>query len=177
MAPPIHSQLMRHPARKVMHVDGEASSAASLILMAGDERRIAAGGVVMIHRPYGVSVGTADDMRHYAKTLDILEGQYADEYSRGTRQPREKIVALMAEETWMGSAEALELGFVHAIDEPMKLAACAVRAEFDRSKLGYRHEIPAAFKPLQPTGFPDFDACAAVVRRQASMLAARRAAA
>jgi ATP-dependent Clp protease protease subunit len=171
----IHSQLMRFQARKIMHVDGEASSAASLILMAGDERRIASGGMIMVHEPWGVSVGNADDMLHMAGTLQKLAGQYAAEYSRVTKRDEDEMREMMRAETWMTAAEALELGFVDAIDAPMKAAAASVMAGFDRSKLQYRKPVPTAVSsPLVPQGFAGFDAALKKVQEQQTMLAARR---
>src|SRR5262245_58153450 len=47
----IYNALVRHPARVATHVDGEAFSAASYIMQAGDHREVAESSMIMVHNP------------------------------------------------------------------------------------------------------------------------------
>lgn len=115
----IYNQIKRHSAaKKIMHVDGIAASIASIILMAGTERRIASNGMVMIHDPSGMAGGTARDLRKVADSLDQVRDVLVNTYVGVTKHDAKKIEAWMEEETWMDSAKAKSLGFVtHVTDQ------------------------------------------------------------
>ena len=66
----IYSMLKRHKAHVTVYVDGLAASAASLLAMAGDTIVMVANGLMMIHEPRAISMGTADEMRSAAEALD-----------------------------------------------------------------------------------------------------------
>ena len=68
--PAIYNALRDHAAKVIVHVDALAASIASLIAMAGDEIHIADNVFMMIHNPWGITIGTAADHR---ATADILE--------------------------------------------------------------------------------------------------------
>ena len=55
----IFNALKRHPAKIVTHIDSIAASMASVIAMAGDEVRMAANALFMIHNPWTASIGGA----------------------------------------------------------------------------------------------------------------------
>lgn len=107
----IYNQVKRFAGEKIVHVDGVAASIASVIAMAGDEIHIAENGMLMIHDPWGMSVGTADEMRKYAESLDKVRDVLLDTYVARTGQDRKKIAQWMSDETWMNAAEAVERGF------------------------------------------------------------------
>lgn len=111
----IYNLLNEHPARVEADVDALAASMASVVLMAADEVRIGANGFVMIHNPWGVSIGEADDLRATADLLDKMAEQIAAAYTAHTGLERARILEMMAAETWMTAAEAKELGFVDKV--------------------------------------------------------------
>lgn len=113
----VYNVLRRWEGRKVVHIDGLAASMASVVAMVGDEIRIAANGMVMIHEPWGVVMGDAEEMRERAKLLDELAVNLRGTYERRTKQPADEIAKLMAAETWMGAEQAKSLGFVDVIDD------------------------------------------------------------
>lgn len=109
----IHNALMQHPAKIVVHVDGLAASAASYIAMAGDERLIAQGGFVMIHKAWTWSAGNADDMRTLADRLDKIDGAIRGYYcSTCTDLDEDEVMQMMADETWLNAEECIEKGFM-----------------------------------------------------------------
>ena len=76
----IVSALKRHPARKIVIVDGVAVSAGSLIAMAGDEIHMAVGSLMMIHAPWSGAMGNATEMRKAADVLDKIANSMVDVY-------------------------------------------------------------------------------------------------
>lgn len=108
----IYNQIKRHAAaEKIVHVDGIAASIASIIAMAGTEIRIADNGTIMIHDPWGMAIGTADAMRKYADSLDLVRGTLLDTYVARTGGDKDQISDWMADETWMTADMAVERGF------------------------------------------------------------------
>src|SRR5262245_9350130 len=55
--------LDEHAGRIEVDIDGLAASAASVLAMAGDEIRINAAGMMMLHNPHTVAMGDAAEMR------------------------------------------------------------------------------------------------------------------
>lgn len=134
----IFNQIKRHRGRKVVNIDGIAASIASVIAMAGDEINIAANGMVMIHDPWALSVGTANDMRKMADNLDKVRDTILDTYVARTNEDRDFVSEMMEEETWMTAQEALELGFADNITGEVALAAKV--SDFDLSKFKHTPE-------------------------------------
>lgn len=127
----IYNALKRHDARITVDIDGLAASIASIIAMAGDEIRIAENGFMMIHDPWMVAGGTAQELRDAADTMDKVQEQLVNTYVKRTGGDAAEIADLMAAETWMNAEEALERGFVDVITEESKMAA---RVHHDRYK-------------------------------------------
>jgi hypothetical protein len=70
-----------------------------------------------------VVFGTADDMRAMAEALDKIKGSLVAGYVAKSGGAEDEIAALMAKETWLGAAEAVELGFADRLAEPVRIAA------------------------------------------------------
>lgn len=121
----IYHELVTNPASIDVEISGVAASMASAIAMAGDTVRIAANGMIMIHDPWSSAVGNAEELRKAAQMLDKMGDSLAGIYQRKTGRSEAEIRALMAEETWLDAEEALELGFVDEIVEPLEAAAFA----------------------------------------------------
>ena len=127
----IYNTLKRHPARLEVDVDGIAASIASVIAMAGDEIRIAGNAMMMIHDPYGMSMGNSDEMRKTADLLDQIKGTIVDTYAKRTGETDSTIASMMTNETWMTADEAKRYGFADVITEEQRIAASY---DFDFSK-------------------------------------------
>ncbi len=140
----VYNQLRRHSAKKTVVIDGVAASAASVIAMAGDVVRMPENSLMMIHRPYALVLGNASDMASMIEALDRIEAGMVLAYQR-SGQTDAKIRQLLAAETWMSAAEAVELGFADQVEEPLKVAAHA-----DFSRFPYRH-------PPQPSPTDQWD--------------------
>jgi ATP-dependent Clp protease protease subunit len=119
----IYNTLARHPAHVETHIDGMALSIASVIAMAGNEVHMAENAMLMIHDPWTVAMGSADEFRKKADLMDQVKGNLVDTYARRAGLPAEQIAALMSEETWLTAKDAQHLGFVDEIAEELQLAA------------------------------------------------------
>ena len=135
----IFNALRRHRGGLTVHVDGLAASMASIIAMAGDKIRMADNGFLMIHNPWSMSVGDADDLRKEADTLDKIKESMVRTYARRANLSRDAVSQMMDEEKWMDAREALDLGFIDEIDEDAMEAAASItrseaQARFDKLK-------------------------------------------
>lgn len=126
----IFNALKRHAGEITVWIDGIAASAASYIAMAGDSVVMPQNAFLMIHDPSGLVVGTAADMRSTAEALDKVKGSLIQGYAAKSGKPDGEIAALMAAETWLDAEEALALGLIDRIAEPVKLAASFDIARF-----------------------------------------------
>ncbi len=111
----IFNAIKQHPSRTVAHIDGLAASIASIIVLAADEVIMAENAFMMIHEPWSMMAGSADDMRKEAELLDKVRGTIAKTYIDKSGKEEAEILNMMAEETWLTADEALEGGFVDAI--------------------------------------------------------------
>lgn len=96
------------------YVSGQAASAASLIAMAADRVVIGELATIMIHNPWTIAVGNAADMRRIANALEQIQEGMIGVYQRRTGLPRDEVVALLDNETWMSADKAMALGFADA---------------------------------------------------------------
>jgi len=119
----IYNYLKSHQARVEIDIDGLAASIASIIAMAGDEVRMAENAWMMIHDPWIVTGGTAEDLRKQADTMDGIRETLLDTYMVRSSVSREDMSAMMAEETWLNSTEAANVGLADTLTKEMAVAA------------------------------------------------------
>lgn len=119
----IYNQLKTHPARVVVDVDGLAASIASVIAMAGDEVRMAANSMMMIHNPHGMAVGDANEMQRVAALLQQVKGSLSDTYAARTGQQKDQLSAWMDDETWMSAETAVQYGFADVVTDAQQVSA------------------------------------------------------
>ncbi|TKB53371.1 Clp protease ClpP [Ferrimonas aestuarii] len=119
----IYNLLKQHPANVTVYIDGLAASMASVIAMAGDTIIMPSNTMMMVHKPWGIQGGDAEDMRRYADLLDKVEGALISAYLDKTGIDETELQALLAEETWLTGSEAVEKGFADQLVEPLQAAA------------------------------------------------------
>ncbi len=119
----IYNQLKNHSATITVYIDGLAASMASVIAMVGDTVIMPKNAMIMIHKPWGVSWGDANDMREYADLLDKLENVLIPAYVAKTGKTTEEITAMLEQETWLDGDECVEHGFADKVIEPVKAMA------------------------------------------------------
>lgn len=108
----IYNQLKRHPARKVVHVDGFACSIASVIAMAGDEIIMPANALMMVHNMWMGVYGNAAELRKAADDLDTINaaGRKAYLSRTGDKLSEEKLTEMMDAETWLTAEQCIAYG-------------------------------------------------------------------
>lgn len=142
----IYNLLAEHPARVEADVDALAASMASVILMAADKVRVASSAMIMIHNPWTIALGEADDLRAYADVMDKWRDNIVDAYVARTGQDRDKIVAMMAAETWLTAEEAKELGFADEVKPAKQLPKKAQARAFASIDLSDFAAVPEHFQ-------------------------------
>lgn len=120
----IFNQLKQHKARVTAHIDGLAASMASVIAMAADHIIMPENALMMIHNPWTVSIGNAEELRKDADLLDTIKRTLLTAYVRSAMTDDE-ISQMMDAETWLTGADAVEMGFADELEEEVAMAACA----------------------------------------------------
>ena len=139
----MYNLLKNHPARVEGTVDGLAASMGSVVLMASDVIRIPENAMIMVHKPWGIQGGDADEMRRYADLLDKVEDSLVAAYTGKTGKTVDEVKALLAAETWMTGAEAVELGFADEL-----VGALDAFAKLNSQRMQDFNKMPESFKTL-----------------------------
>ena len=111
----IMNQLKAHAARVTAVVDGLAASAASFIAAGCDEVVMSPGSEMMIHLPSSFEWGDAHAMRKTADRLDTITESIIEIYE--AKAGEKNWVQLLEAETWLTSAEAVNLGLADRVAE------------------------------------------------------------
>lgn len=125
----IYNLLSKHPAKVTVNIDGLAASMASVIAMAGDRIVMPENAMMMIHKPWGISGGNANEMRDYAELLDKVESVLIPAYARKTGKSAESLATMLEDETWMDGRECVAQGFA---DELLPAVSAMARLESKR---------------------------------------------
>ena len=122
-------------------VTGVAASIASIIALAGDKREMPKNTFAMVHQASTFAVGTADDMRDAADTLDKVDGSLRGIYMDRMGVDEAKAKEIMAKDTWLTADESMDLGFATALIEDIKATA-----KFDLARAALPDNVAAIFK-------------------------------
>ena len=97
----------------VRFVIDQAMSMATIIMLAGSERvGRRESSMIMIHRPWGMGMGNADEMRDSAEILDKMQAQMSQIYLSAMSVDGEKLAGMLDDETYMDADEALAAGLL-----------------------------------------------------------------
>lgn len=104
----IYNLLKRNPAYKTVYVDGLAASIASVIMFSGDRIVVPNSAQIMIHKPWSLAWGNANDFRKLADDLDSCEKNILNVYSENLKDgvDIEEIKEMVNNETWLTGEEA-----------------------------------------------------------------------
>jgi len=122
----IYNMLKRHKGKKTVYVDGLAASMASAIALVGDKVVIPANAFLMIHKPWSVAVGNANDFIKMAEDLEEIESGILNIYEENLAEgaDMEEVKRMVANETWLNGNEAAKYFNVEVVEEN-RIAACA----------------------------------------------------
>ncbi|MDG6894530.1 ClpP-like prohead protease/major capsid protein fusion protein [Volucribacter amazonae] len=142
----IYNLLKNHPAKKTVYIDGLAASMASVIAMAGDEIIMPENAMMMIHKPWGVQGGDAEEMRKYADLLDKVEHILIPAYAEKTGKSHQELAEMLACETWLNGRECVEQGFADILAKPLQ-----AMASYQSKKLEDYNNMPKHIKDMLST--------------------------
>lgn len=120
----IYNMLKRNKAKKIVYVDGIAASMASVLALVGDEIYMPENSYFMIHKPYTVAMGNADEMRKVADDLEVIEEGMMTVYESNIKEgvDIEVIREMVNDETWL-TAEETSKYFEVTLTDPIEIAA------------------------------------------------------
>lgn len=103
--------------------DGMVASIATVIYLAGSTRKVYKTTDFMIHNPWTMVVGDADQLEKNVEQLRRVETNLIDFYVAHTKAERQHLEQLMAQESYLGAEQLVQLGFATEIVEPIKAFA------------------------------------------------------
>jgi ATP-dependent protease ClpP protease subunit len=160
----IANALKGYKGEVTCNVLGLAASMASVIACAGKRLCMGQGAFLMIHNPWTVTMGNAEDLRKDAATLDKMRDSIVTFYQSKSTKTADELKELMDAETWISREMANDFGFeVEDYEGELKAAASLSRRAFakapDAAKalVQFKAEKPAAQEPAPetPTGAPE----------------------
>jgi len=119
----IHDLLVSSGKEIETRIEGLCASIATVIFLAGSTRKITENSDAMIHTPWGMNEGDAEDMQKYADELKKIEKKILDFYVKKTDGDREAIKQMMKDETWLTAKQLKDLGFATEIITTIKAVA------------------------------------------------------
>jgi ATP-dependent protease ClpP protease subunit len=167
----IFNALKNHPAQVHVQIDGLAASIASVIAMSGDLITVGDGAMLMIHDPWSLAMGDADDMRAAADMLDKVKVGIAQAYVNRTGLDAAEIDAMMTAETWFTADEAVAQGFADERTrdtEPAIPPEPAARFNWAMAMAKY-HNTPQSFNTPQASADLPKSAPAGAMPKEAIM--------
>ncbi|MEX0375685.1 MULTISPECIES: head maturation protease, ClpP-related [Bacillus] len=113
--------LKQHDAEIIVHIDGWAASAASVIAMAGDKIVMPSNTMMMIHQASTIEYGNADFFEKTARDLRKIDSALAASYKKRFVGTDEELKQLLKDETWLTAEEAVALGLADEIADEIEI--------------------------------------------------------
>ncbi len=137
----IYNMLKRHKAKVVAHVDALAASIASVIIMSADEIRMPSNSMLMIHNPWTIVMGNAEELRKQADDLERIGQSSKQSYleKAGTKLSDDKLQEMLDDETWLSAEEAFEIGLCDVVE-----VANEAVAKIDKETLNMFKNAPSS---------------------------------
>lgn len=152
----LDSYKRKNGARIIGYNDGIAASMGSGILMAADYIYMAENAIFMVHKPFSIAVGNADDMEKEKEILDKVEDTLVKNYMRHFNGTEEEMRQLMADETWLTADEALEYGLCDEIVPAVAVAASAKGIKINNQEFSHE-ELKDRFKETEVENVFEYD--------------------
>lgn len=104
-----------YPGQITVKVDGLCASSAVQVAMAGDRVLMQESAYMMIHDPWTVAIGNADELKSVIDGLKDCKDGILNCYETKTGLDRNKLSKMMTDITWMNARKAVELGFADEV--------------------------------------------------------------
>lgn len=118
----IYNMLAMRNGGTTVRVTGLAASAASYIAMAADPGRLqmCRASMLMIHNPWTVARGNADELRGQAQVLEEIGNIMADIYMQRATCTEEELRGMLAAQRYLSPTEAMACGLCDAVVDPFE---------------------------------------------------------
>ena len=116
----IYNRLRSLKANVTTINDSLAASAGSIILQAGNTRKVRAASNTMVHGVLGLLYGyyNVQDLKSVIKQFEAGNRALVNAYVEAGGQDPEKVKSLLDKETWLTGQEAVAAGFADEVIEP-----------------------------------------------------------
>ncbi len=146
----IYSALVMNKATITGTIIGICASAATIVLMACDKRRITKNGILMAHNPSISLWGSyqADDLLKLAEVTNQVKKSIVTAYMERLDKTEDEITQMMDAESWYVGQEAVDAGFCDSI----------IEADFQNSAFSNKFivdGVPYSFKNYMEKFVPD----------------------
>lgn len=145
----IYNILSRYQGETVAHIDGIAASIAGIIPFACDKVIAKSSAQIMLHKPWSICIGNADDMKKCIESLNTCEKSIVDIYTshavNGTTA--EKIKSMIDRETWLTCGEASQYFNIEIeTGEPVQACISGYYSNYTNApkSLSEGHTVPEA---------------------------------
>ena len=125
-----------HKTRAI--VEGLAASMASVVACACDELQMHEGSMLMIHNPWTLIEGDAEELKKQAELMAKLKGSMVRVYAKKFALSADEISRLMDEETWISTDDITKYNLDATVIEGAARVAASVTKEMYYSKLKER---------------------------------------
>lgn len=134
----IHDLLAEHPAKIITKINGMTASAATIIALAGEERKMSDNALALIHLSSTGMWGNVNDFRAAIADMEVINERIANMYAKAGNKDLEYFKDLMNENggrgKWIDADEMLEAGLITEKFEPKKMAAAVDFAAYNLPK-------------------------------------------
>jgi ATP-dependent protease ClpP protease subunit len=145
----IYDALKEHPATIITKVTGMCASAATIIMMAGKERKMSNNALILIHKCSSFVSGNENKLAAELAAQKTINERIVNLYISDNEDNKTEIESLMEKNNgngkWISASEAKEVGLITDIYNESKKAAVFTKTQFTNSKL-----------PALPTGYEHF---------------------
>ena len=127
----IYNILSELKQKKTIKIVGIAASMASVIACAKNANvLIADSAMMLVHNPWGISLGDSRDMKKTMAELDMIKAEILKIYVDKTGKTKDEISALMDEDNLLDSSESVAWGFANATYTPGKEEVKAMQMSY-----------------------------------------------
>jgi ATP-dependent protease ClpP protease subunit len=155
----IHDLLAEHPALVTTQINGLCASAATIVAMAGKERRMSKNALFLIHQ-CSAYVGRAnqEQLAQELETQKTVNGRMLDIYTAACNGKEAEISELLKANNglgkWLTATEAKDFGFVTDIYNESRKTACFTQSAFSDNGLPALPESYADMVAAEDTRSP-----------------------
>ena len=126
-----------------IRIEGMCASAATTIATIPNATvQITEGSEYMIHNPWTLAIGNANEIMHEVEHLRNIEEMTRGFYAKKTGQSDDQIKQWMDDETWFTAEQAVEYGFADELLETEAKAAACVTSQQMATMKGLYKSVP-----------------------------------